>query len=167
VLEEVPSQQMKLSQWLALHPRSLVMQPDSALSGRYSKSFDYETGKSRSALTGTDTVSWSEKAWVVGISANGASKAYDWNRLRAEGAINDEVGGTPVVVVLATDGASFFAFKRPDAATTFTRRGDSLAAGNRTYALSGEGAAGRLEPMLASQEFWHSWRTFHPNTAKY
>jgi hypothetical protein len=167
VLEEVPSQQMKLSQWLVLHPRSLVMQPDSALSGRYSQSFDYETGKSRSTLTGTDTVSWNEKAWVVGIATNGASKAYDWNRLRAEGAINDEVGGAPIVLVLANDGASFVAFKRPDAATVFTRRGDSLVTGDRAYALSGEGAAGRLEPVVASQEFWHSWRTFHPNTVKY
>jgi hypothetical protein len=104
---------------------------------------------------------------VVGIATNGASKAYDWNRLRAEGAINDEVGGAPIVLVLANDGASFVAFKRPDAATTFTRRGDSLVTGDRAYALSGEGTAGRLEPVVASQEFWHSWRTFHPNTAKY
>ena len=166
-LEEIPSQQLTLAQWLALHPRSLIMQPDSVLSGKYSKSFDYETGKSRSSLTGTDTVSWSEKAWVVGVVSNGASKAYDWNRLRKEGVVNDAVGGTPIVIVLAPDGASFFAFERPDSVTTFVRRGDSLVAGEKTFSFTGHGASGSLEPIQASQEFWHSWRTFRPATAKY
>ena len=30
----------------------------------------YETGASRKPLTGTDTVSWHDKAWVVGITAS-------------------------------------------------------------------------------------------------
>ncbi len=46
-----------LSEWLREHPTSLIMQPDSALATNYSKDFDYETGKSRKPLTGTDTVS--------------------------------------------------------------------------------------------------------------
>jgi hypothetical protein len=42
--------------------------------------------------------------------------------------VNDEVGGVPIVLVLAADNASFFAFERPDAQTRFTLRGDSLIA---------------------------------------
>lgn len=38
------------------------MQPDSALATNYAKDFDYETGASRKSLTGTDTVSWHDKA---------------------------------------------------------------------------------------------------------
>ncbi|HVE77664.1 MAG TPA: DUF3179 domain-containing (seleno)protein [Gemmatimonadaceae bacterium] len=167
VLREVPSRQVTLAQWLALHPHSLVMQPDSALRDRYTKDFDYETGASRKTLTGTDTVSWNEKAWVVGLTVNGESRAYDWNRLRRERVVNDEVGGTPVVLVLAADDASFFAYERPDAATRFALRGDSLIAPGRAYALSGRGAAGALAPLTAYQEFWHSWRTFHPRTGTY
>jgi hypothetical protein len=168
VLAEIPSRQTTLATWLALHPRSLVMQPDPALRERYTKSFDFESGASRSALTGTDTVSWSDKAWVVGLTLNGASRAYDWNRLRRERVINDAVGGTPVVLVLARDSASFFAYARPDAATRFSLRGDSLVApGGGAYGLSGRGAMGALAPLIASQEFWHSWRTFHPGTTRY
>ena len=166
-LTEIPSQQLTLAQWLALHPTSLIMQPDSALRDKYSASFDYERGASRKALTGTDTVSWNDKAWVVGISLNGASKAYDWKRLRRERTVNDEVGGTPVVLAIGSDSLSFFAFERPDTATRFVLRGDSLAAGDQVYALSGRGATGSLKPVSASQEFWHSWRTFHPATSKY
>ena len=166
-LRELPSRQVTLAAWMHMHPGSLVMQEDSAFTERYAKSFDYETGASRKALTGTDTVSWRDKAWVVGLTVDGQSKAYDWNRLRRERVINDEVGGTPVVLALAADGASFVAYRRPDAATRFALRGDSLVAPARAYALSGRGAAGALEPLQASQEFWHSWRTFQPATKTY
>lgn len=166
-LAELPSLQVTLAQWLSLHPSSLVMQPDSSLRDRYGSGFEYETGTSRKALTGTDTTSWHDKAWVVGLTVNGASKAYDWNRLRRERVVNDELGGKPIVLALASDSASFFAFERPDRATRFTVRADSLVGPSETYALNGRGAARSLEPLFASQEFWHSWRTFHPGTKTY
>lgn len=166
-LTEIPSRQVKLSEWLRLHPNSLIMQPDSSLETNYSKGFDYETGKSRKSLTGTDTVSWHDKSWVVGITVNGQSKAYDWNRLRRENVVNDVLGGEPIVVALASDKSSFFAFVRPSAATSFAVRHDSLVAGASAYAFSGRGANGTLEPVNASQEFWHSWRTFQPATMRY
>jgi uncharacterized protein DUF3179 len=166
-LGEIPSVQVTLTQWLALYPESLIMQADSALEEKYATGFDYETGASRSALTGTDTVSWRDKAWVVGLTVRGESKAYDWNRLRQEKLVHDVVGGAPVVLVLAGDGVSFFAFERRDSSTHFTLRGDSLVATGRAYALTGRGAEGGLTPLFASQEFWHSWRTFHPATKVY
>lgn len=166
-LPEVPSVQVTLKQWLALHPASLVMQGDPAFAAQYARDYAFERGTSRASLTGTDTASWHDKSWVVGITAHGRSKAYDWNRLRRERVVNDEVGGTPIVLVLAGDDASFFAFARPDSATRFTLRGDSLVASGRAYALSGHGAPGALAPIAASQEFWHSWRTFQPETARW
>ena len=167
VLAEIPSRQVTLAEWLRQHPKSLIMQPDPALATNYSKNFDYETGASRKALTGTDTVSWHDKAWVVGITVNGQSKAYDWNRLRLEHAVNDVLGGKPIVVALAADRASFCAFVRPSLATRFVVRRDSLVAGINAYAFSGQGPAGVLEPVSASQEFWHSWKTFQPATTTY
>jgi Protein of unknown function (DUF3179) len=167
VLGEIPSRQVTLAEWLALHPASLIMQADPRLRDRYYKDFDYETGASRSTLTGTDSVSWRDKAWVVGVALGGESKAYDWNRLRREGVVNDVVGGTPIVLALASDRVSFFAFQRPDSSTRFALRGDSLVAPGRSYALTGRSATDSLPMVYASQEFWHSWRTFHPNTKTY
>ena len=166
VLQEIPSQQMTLATWVDLHPTTRVMQADAALRDRYDTGFDYETGTSRSALTGTDTASWQDKSWVVGITVGGTSKAYDWNRLRRERAINDVVGGTPLVIVLARDGASFFAFERPNAPLMITMRGDSLVAGTQAWSLGGRGASGALTPIRVVQEFWHSWRTFQPGTLR-
>ena len=166
-LAEIPSRQVTLAEWLALHPRSLIMQADTALQSEYSKGFDYETGASRKSLTGTDTISWHDKAWVVGITINGESKAYDWNRLRRERVVNDVLGRRPIVLALAADNSSFFAFVRPDSATRFALRGDSLVAGPTAYDFTGRGRSGILEALYASQEFWHSWRTFQPGTATY
>ncbi|MEP6778708.1 MAG: DUF3179 domain-containing (seleno)protein [Gemmatimonadaceae bacterium] len=166
-LTEVPSVQTTLERWLTLHPGSLVMQEDSAFGDKYARDLGYERGTSRSALTGTDTASWHDKSWVVGISINNSSMAYDWNRLRNDRVVNDVVGGTPIVLAVADDGVSFVAFHRPVADAKFTLRGDSLVAGANAYDLAGRGAAGNLKLIPSSQEFWHSWRTFHPATNRY
>lgn len=165
-LEEIPSRQVTLAQWLALHPRSLIMQADPDLQHRYSPGYGYEAGTSTSRLTGTDTTSWGEKSWVVGVLLGGESRAYDWNRLRRERVINDELGGVPLVLVLAGDDQSFFAFRRPSP-EPFTLGTDSLAGPGGPWGLSGHGPASTLEPIQASQEFWHSWRTFQPATTRY
>jgi hypothetical protein len=166
-LAEVPSQQVTLARWLSLHPGSLIMQGDSTFADEYAKDYAFEKGTSRKKLTGTDTASWNDKSWIVGVTLNNESKAYDWNRLRRERVVNDEVGGTPIVLALASDTTSFFAFVRPNDSTTFTIRGDSLISPSGTYALTGTGSAGALKPVKASQEFWHSWRTFQPRTGRY
>jgi Protein of unknown function (DUF3179) len=166
-LAEIQSRQVMLAQWLALHPRSLIMQPDSALASRYARDFDYETGRSRRPLTGSDSASWRDKSWVVGITVSGASRAYDWNRLGREGVVNDTLGGQPIVLALASDRSSYFAFVRPDTAARFSVRNDSLVAGHNAWAFTGRGATGALQPIGASQEFWHSWRTFQPETSRY
>src|SRR5262249_45212188 len=155
LLRQIPSMQMPLSRWLLLHPRSLIMQPDSTFIERYAKSFDYETGLSRSALTGTDTVSRHDMPWFVAITIQDASKAYEWKRLRRENVANDGHGGRPIVLALAQDRTSVFAFERPDT-LPFKLRGDSLLTKGSVYALAGTGSIG-LRPIFASQEFWHSW----------
>lgn len=92
---------------------------------------------------------------------NGASRAYDWNRLKRELVVNDVLGGVPLVLVLASDGARFYAYRPPDAEITFALRGDSLV--GAPFPLGDA----PLTTLQASQEFWHSWRTFHPRTSRY
>ena len=168
VLPELPSQQTTLKQWLTLHPNSLVMQPDSTFTEEYTDLDDYDFGIERGKLTRTDTLSWKDKSWVVGIEVDGFSKAIDWNKLREERISNFTLAGKPIVVAKANDNQSFFAFERPsDWPFTFER--DTLVGENEKYSLSGHAASGNVPPLKqlkAYQEFWHSWRTFHPDTDK-
>jgi len=168
-LTEVDSVQLTLGQFFALHPNALVMQPDPTFASEYDSEGRFERGESRGDLTRTDAGSWNDKSWVVGIERGTTSKAYDWNDLKARRIINDRVGGTPIVLALSEDGQGFVAFERPADVPAFAIAGEVLEANGRSYDFSGRDLAGTgpaLTPIAASQEFWHSWRSFHPATQK-
>jgi len=168
-LTEIPSDQLTAREWFTLHPHGVIMQPDPTSLGGYDSRGVFERGESTSALTGTDHGSWNDKSWVVGIEASGAARAYDWNRLKDERVINDRVGGTPIVLALATDQQSFAVFERPDGSATFAMEGNVLSSAGHAYDLAGRDLADPqrcLKKLPASQEFWHSWRTFHPGTSQ-
>lgn len=168
-LPEVISTQTTLTEWLRLNPASLIMQADPAFAKSYDSTMMYEEGTSRKSLTGTDSLSWKDKSWVIGIKAGKETKAYDWNELKTKRLITDKIGEVPVLLVLADDNKSFFAFERPDYTYAFSVHQDTLLYRNRFFRIDGKGidTTFSLKPLHASQEFWHSWRTFYPNTKKY
>lgn len=164
-LSELPSEQTTLKQWLLRYPKSRVMQYDPAFMEDYKELDDYDFGVERGELTRTDTLSWQEKSWVLGIEAGGHNQAIDWNRLKTERLINTDLANQPVLVVLASDDQTFFAYERPDT-TKFNIQNDTLFSGERMYSIWGDPLTDSIPPLKkiqAYQEFWHSWRTFHPN----
>jgi hypothetical protein len=169
-LPETESVQVTASKWFELYPEGLVMQTDEASKEGYDVEGKFERGESKGKLTRTDRSSWNDKSWVVGVTIGGASKAYDWNRLKRERVINDRVADTAIVLALAADEQSFAAFERPVEAETFSISDDILSAGEKSYDFAGRNLAApsqSLKRVTAYQEFWHSWRTFHPDTDKY
>src|SRR5215469_7829289 len=80
-LPEVYSTQTSLAKWLQLNPNSLIMQVDSVFIKSFDTTGKYEAGKSKSKLTGTDSLSWKDKSWVIGVKAGNNKKVYDWNEL--------------------------------------------------------------------------------------
>jgi hypothetical protein len=165
-LPEVTSSQTSLAEWFRLYPHTSVMQADSSYISMYDTTLKYENGTSRSSLTGTDSLSWKDKSWVIGVRAGNESKAYDWNALTKERIIYDNIGELPVMLVLADDNKSFFAFEAPYKDARITMHHDTLSIGAYAYTLDGKGinTSSSLKRLFASQEFWHSWRTFNPNT---
>ncbi len=167
-LPEVFSTQTSLVEWLRLNPASLIMQADPAFIKSYDSTMKFESGTSRSKLTGTDSLSWKDKSWVVGIKVGKERKAYDWNQLMKERIIHDKIENTSLVLILSTDNKSFFAFERlPDA--KFILINDTLFYNNKHFGIDGHGidTSTSLKPISAFQEFWHSWRTFNPGTKKH
>lgn len=167
-LPEVFSNQTTLAEWLLLYPGSKIMQADPAFIKSYDSTMKYENGLSRNSLTGTDSLSWQDKSWVIGIKSGTASKAYDWNRLKTDKIIYDQLNNTPLVLVLAADDKSFFAFSTTGIEKPVLRN-DTLLSGNKHYTINGKGidTSFNLVPLPAYQEFWHSWRTFNPGTTKH
>lgn len=161
--------QTTLGEWLQLHPQSLIMQEDPAYADHYNPGFKYENGTIKSSLVGTDSLSWKDKSWVVGIENGNLVKAYDWNMLKSKRMIDDHSGENRTIIVLAKDNKSFFAFSLPadDHVITFTD--DIISYNDHRYRIDGTGidTSASLKKVLAYQEFWHSWRTFHPNTLRF
>ncbi|HEY4936637.1 MAG TPA: DUF3179 domain-containing (seleno)protein, partial [Puia sp.] len=125
-----------------------------------------------------DSVSWKIKSWVVGIKTNGLEKAYDWNDLLKNYFIQDTIGKFPVLLVLEKDTSSFHGLNRilqgqtlffiPNQATgQLTDTNTHSVWTLNGVCISGSLKDAKLEPLAAYQEFWHSWKQFHPYTTQY
>jgi hypothetical protein len=170
ILPEIESIQIRLDKLFQLYPKALVMQVDQDVKDKYDTLRKFERGKSTSKLTRTDSLSWKDKSWVIGIDLAGESKAYDWIQLKKDRVIHDNLGGTPIVIAISKDDQSFSVFERPSDTLKFIIRNDTLFANENTYDLAGRNItalASSLKRIKAYQEFWHSWQTFHPDTKRY
>jgi hypothetical protein len=169
MLPEVESFQVRLDKLFKLHPNALVMQLDELIKSKYDTLGKYEYGRSKGQLTRTDSLSWQDKSWVVGIEIGKESKAYDWNLLKEKQIIHDKIGDVWLVLVLSEDQQSFGAFERTSESETFLLRSGTIVVNDKVYNFAGHGLTtpDNLKKLKAYQEFWHSWRTFHPNTKQY
>jgi len=169
-LPEVESSQMTSRKFFSLYPEGRLMLPDPSYLEEYDSLGAYETGKGESELTRTDSVSWNDKSWVVGLIAGNTAMAYAWNDLAATRLIRSQVEGREIVLILAEDRFSFMAFELPTPVTSVSLTGDTLVIDGKEFDFSGRPMGNQLSPLTkvkAYQEFWHSWRSFHPATLRY
>jgi hypothetical protein len=167
LLPEVESSQLTINKFFTLHPFGKVMQGEALSKDSYDTLGRFEKGRSKGKLTRTDSLSWKDKSWVLGIQVDGKSRAYDWVELKERRILMDEVGSTAVVIAIASDEHSFAAFKRENN-EEFVLRNDSLISPRNKYDFYGRSRDGsNLERIKVYQEFWHSWKEFHPDTDIY
>lgn len=176
-LKEIPSQQMSLGNWLALHPNSFVLQPDLNFKEEYADLKGYDVDTLKSSLEKRDSASWKFKSWVIGVKINSHSKAYDWNTVAKNKILEDEFSGTPLLLTMSKDERSFYVLNRNtingvlhfsyDSSSTFLKDDKSGSTwGINGVCIDGEMKGTKLQAVQAYQEFWHSWQTFHPGTEK-
>jgi len=177
-LKEIPSQQLSLAAWLRLYPNSAVLEPDSSFKKQYANLEGYNKGTIEGSLEKRDSASWQPKSWVVGVVYLHAAKAYDWNELVQKQIIEDSLPGMPVLLALENDSASFHVWNRRINGQTLhfeknkaqnTLRDTNT---NSSWTMNGLCTAGilkdtQLQTVQAYQEFWHSWKNFHPATTTY
>ena len=171
-LQEIPSAQMTLGDWQRIHPNSLTLQPDPNFSSKYDSLKGYDEGTINSGLEKRDSGSWNFKSWVIGIESGGRSKAYDWNNLIRDRVIPDTIGKLHLLLTIEPDNKTFYALSyndslsfQYDTATNTIR--DEITQSTwlpNGSCMDGPLKGAQLQPVQAYQEFWHSWRTFHPGT---
>ncbi|QHV97982.1 DUF3179 domain-containing (seleno)protein [Spirosoma endbachense] len=174
---ELSARQMTLGEWAAEHPNTHVLQADPAFADEFKSMKTYDRGLSKGKLTRRDSGSWQPKSWVIGIERAGFTQAYDWNQLQTNRILSDVVGGEPLLLAMAPDSVSFGAWSRRLGVQTLNfqytnKRLTDLETHSvwtwRGHCIAGPLVGQRLAPIpKAYQEFWHSWRSFHPNTRQY
>lgn len=165
-LEEVPSAQMTLAEFVSKHAKGLVFQPDPGSSAGYAALKGYDDGTIESGLEYRDTASWQPKSWVVGVVHNGQARAYDWNDLSMAYEVVDTLGGDSIVLTMhGPSGEDFRASHYSYHLVPESNTSEISLSSQIDSVLSFVSVEGRKIP--AYQEFWHSWRTFHPNTTRY
>lgn len=174
-LKELPYEQSTLESWLDKHPNSLILQPDNHYKDDYAdlKGYDRRQPTDRdSTLKNKDSLV--RKSWMLGVIVNGQAKAYDWRRLFKLRVLNDKITIDPVTVAIEGDSLTYHAFysrvkgqtlhfkldtadNLTDLETASTWNWDGLA-------TAGPLKGSQLAKIQAYQEYWHSWKHFHPNT---
>lgn len=186
-----PSQLTTWSDWRQSHPDTVVLlPPPHSNTVRGPVALDYTTNPyrryERNGRIGINqnpvperAVDLHPKTQVLGITANGAAKAYPLDRVAEAGVVNDRVGDVPVVVTTTAAERSLVAYvRRVDGTTVRFERpsGPHLRAtesGTRWAVATGRPADGSgstpaLEPATSQpQLFWFAWLDFHPETAVY
>lgn len=173
-LLELPSRHMTLREWAAEHPNTRVLQADSTFADEFEGMKNYERGLSKGKLTRRDSASWQPKSWIIGVEWAGFAKAYDWNKLQTKRVLNDVVGGEPLMLTMAPDSVSFGVWSRRVGVQTLNFRYTNQQLTDletrsvwtwRGHCVAGPLAGRKLAAIpKAYQEFWHSWRGFHPKT---
>jgi len=173
-LTEIPSEQMTLLAWLRLHPDSKIMQPDTTYKLGYEGLQGFDNGTIGSSLEHRDSLSWKNKSWILGVQIDKKARAYDWNELLKRRVINDTLNAEPILIILQNDSATFHVWKRDTLTFSAAEAANYLIDSNTvsTWNMDGECVSGsqkgrKLSPVQSYQEFWHSWKTFHPRTTQY
>ena len=174
-LRELPYEQSTLSAWLNKHPGSLILQPDRHYLNDYDdlKNYDRLQAVDRdSTLKNKDTLI--RKSWVVGVIVNGQPKAYDWRRLFKRRVLNDDINHRPLFLAIEGDSLTYHFFNSTvngkalhfglDTAGRLTDHETASIWDWDGLATAGTLKGSRLAKIQAYQEYWHSWKRFHPAT---
>ncbi|WP_183565236.1 DUF3179 domain-containing (seleno)protein [Mucilaginibacter sp. SP1R1] len=174
-LKELPYEQSTLGAWLKRYPASLILQPDKHYLSNYNdlKNYDrLQVVDKDSTLKNKDTLI--RKSWVVGLIINGQAKAYDWRRLDKRRLLNDRINKTQLLLTMEEDSLTYHAFNCSVNGKPLHFKLDTTGRliDQETASLwdwDGLSTAGmlkgkQLDKIQAYQEYWHSWKHFHPNT---
>jgi hypothetical protein len=182
-LRSVDYDELTFGLWKRESPQGRVLKPDEAIerAGRYAQA-DWEQRMSKVPVTTTATLdkALDARALVVGVTINGASRAYPFEVLLKQSPIVDDLGGAPIIVVLGDDRKSVRAFERtvdgrklglfvkPDVSPLRLLDAETTSEWDFSgKAVSGPATGKQLAKLAALNDYWFDWKTYNPATTLY
>jgi hypothetical protein len=174
--------ELTFATWKSEGAGGRVLRPDPSVEAKKGyASADWEQRMTRvpvaTTLANPDEV-LPARTLVVGVEAGGKAKAYPFDALVGQSPVMDNVGGVPLLVVVAEDGKSVRVFDRRvegRALELFLKPGTHALADAETgsewdftgAATSGAHAGRRLARIQPVKDYWFDWKLYHPDTGVY
>ncbi len=111
-LERVVSDEITFDTWKTEFPAGQVLAPVEKYSSKYEKDWETSVGK-LPVVVSFPGQGLSDRDVVIGISAGGQARAYPIGTLQNASPVHDQVGGTPILLVVGPDGKSIRTFREP------------------------------------------------------
>jgi len=186
-LELVLSDELTFGEWRAEFPTGQVLAPVAKYTKEYDPNWEPDVAKLPVVISfpGTELKS---RDVVIGLTINGAARAYPWETFAKQSPVLDRVNGTPLLVALGPDGKSFrvfvsridgrdaeFFLQGEDPANASTEKKawalvDATTASQWNFqgcATSGPAQGKCLDRVPALKDYWFDWRNYHPDTTVY
>ena len=180
-LKPVFLDELTFATWKHEEPQGRVLRPDEgiAASGKYAPP-DWEDSMLRVPVaTQVNAPALAKRELVAGITVNDASRAYPVAALQKQNPIIDNLGGTPLVIVLGEDGKSVRAFERtvegherefflkPNSSPLRLIDDKGTEWDFTGTAMNGTLAGKQLTKIAVLKDYWFDWRTYNPKTTLY
>lgn len=171
-------------EWRKLHPDTLVLKPLPGYAERIpamnQKVLEglLQRGTAPEGVLRTDR-RLPPKTMILGLDVEAANKAFPLNALRKARVINDDIGGTPVLVVHqpGSDTTTAFSARLNGRSLRFTAANSDateltdLETHSRWdpygHCMAGKLKGSNLKPLILEPEYWFAWSEFHPNSDIY
>jgi hypothetical protein len=181
-LADVYHEELSFGVWRREHPQGRVLRPDATNDEWKQFSEDWEAKTARAPVVTQQDArdALAPRDVVVGVTADGAAKAYPLAAVERQGLIVDQLGGTRLLVALGDDRKSVRVFEstldgRP--LEFYARPGASPfemidAETNTTWDFTGRATSGplagrELKKLPALKDYWFDWKLYHPQTSVY
>ena len=180
-LKSVFVDELSFATWKGEESQGRVLAPDEqiAAKGEYAPA-DWEDRMLKVPVaTQLSDQTLDKRAMVLGVTINGAAKAYPFTALRKQNPIADTLGTTPLIIVLGEDGMSIRAFDRrvdgherefflkPNSSPLrlVDDKGDEWDFSGTS--LPSVTTSKRLAKIPVLKDYWFDWKTYNHKTFVY
>jgi len=183
-LNAVFCDELTFATWRREHPEGRVLKPDERVAAQYeAEDWEAQYEKFRVVTPVDPADQLKPRTLIVGLEINDQAKAFPVESLQKQQLILDEVGGTPLFVLIGEDQKSARAFERklpfPEDRTleffTVTEGSNRQLIDAETGSIwdftgrcqSGQLAGRQLKPIPVLKDYWFDWKIYHPKTSIY
>jgi len=182
-LRPVFHDELTFALWKQEKPQGRVLRPEGeiARAGEYAPAdWEERVAKMRVTTSRDFGTTLEPRRLVVGVAINNAARAYPFDALLKQSPLIDDVGGTPIFIVVGDDRKSVRAYERTvdGRKLEFFARHDvsplrliDAETGSEWdftgRAISGGLAGKQLQKVPVLDDYWFDWKTYHPDTMIY